>query len=150
GPKRALITGITGQDGSYLSELLLDRGYDVHGLVRRETAASPCCRLAGIQSRLTFHAVSLEAYADVAGAVRAVRPEECYHLAARSFFSAAVEDEAATLRTNIQGTHALLAAIQAEAPACRVFYAGSSEVFGLAAEEPQTERTQFQPRSVYG
>jgi len=151
--KRALITGITGQDGSYLSELLLTRGYEVHGIVRRVALEDPenrLTRLAGLLPSLHLHAGSVESYASVHRVVDAVRPDECYHLAAQSFVSYSFDDEFSTLHTNINGTHYLLASLQTLTPQCRVYFAGSSEMFGWAEEAPQSEKTRFHPRSPYG
>ena len=151
--KRALITGITGQDGSYLAEWLLDRGYQVHGIVRRVALEDPdhrLSRLAGILPRLKLHAASLESFASIHRVVDQVQPDECYHLAAQSFVSYSFDDEFSTLNINIDGTHFLLAALRALAPACRFYFAGSSEMFGLAEEAPQNESTRFHPRSSYG
>src|SRR5437879_9366165 len=151
--KRALITGITGQDGSYLAELLLQKGYSVHGMVRRVALEDPEHRLSrvhGVRSRITLHAASLESYASIHQVVAKVQPDECYHLAAQSFVSYSFDDEFSTLNTNINGTHYLLAAVKNLAPGCRFYFAGSSEMFGKAEEAPQTERTRFHPRSTYG
>ncbi len=151
--KRALITGITGQDGSYLAELLLEKGYEVHGIVRRVALEDPEHRLSRIhdvRSRIELHAASLESYASVHLAVAKVRPDECYHLAAQSFVSYSFDDEFSTLNTNINGTHYLLSAVKNLAPSCRFYFAGSSEMFGKADEAPQTENTHFHPRSTYG
>ena len=151
--KRALLTGITGQDGSYLAELLLGKGYQVHGIVRRvalEDAENRLSRLLGILPRLHLHAASLESYASLHQVVAKVQPEECYHLAAQSFVSYSFDDEFSTLQTNINGTHYLLAVLKNLAPACRFYFAGSSEMFGKAEEVPQHERTRFHPRSTYG
>ena len=151
--KRALITGITGQDGSYLGEWLLDRGYEVHGIVRRVALEDPdhrLSRLGGILPRLKLHAASLESFASIHRVVHEVQPHECYHLAAQSFVSYSFDDEFSTLNINIDGTHFLLAALRALAPECRFYFAGSSEMFGLADEAPQNERTRFHPRSSYG
>src|SRR3954453_18668913 len=151
--KRALITGITGQDGSYLAELLLAKGYEVHGIVRRVALEDPEHRLSRIhpiRSQLTLHAASLESYASIHQVVAKVQPTECYHLAAQSFVSYSFDDEFSTLNTNINGTHYLLSAVKNLAPECRFYFAGSSEMFGKADEAPQTERTRFHPRSTYG
>jgi GDPmannose 4,6-dehydratase len=153
GQKRALITGITGQDGSYLAELLLSKGYEVHGMVRRVALEDPehrLSRLLPIRDCIQLHAASLESYASIHTLVAKVEPEECYHLAAQSFVSYSFDDEFSTLNTNINGTHFLLAAIKNLAPGCRFYFAGSSEMFGHAEEVPQTERTHFHPRSSYG
>ncbi len=151
--RRALITGITGQDGSYLAELLVAKGYEVHGIVRRVALEDPEHRLARVSSvrdRIKLHAASLESYASIYQAVAAVVPHECYHLAAQSFVSYSFDDEFSTLNANINGTHFLLAAVKNAAPHCRFYFAGSSEMFGKAEEVPQTERTPFHPRSSYG
>ena len=151
--KRALITGITGQDGSYLAELLLQKGYEVHGTVRRVALEAPeyrLGRLTPILSRISLHAASLESYASLHQVVAKVQPDECYHLAAQSFVSYSFDDEFSTFNTNINGTHYLLAAIKNLAPRCRFYFAGSSEMFGKVHETPQSETTPFHPRSAYG
>jgi GDPmannose 4,6-dehydratase len=151
--RKALITGITGQDGSYLAELLLEKGYEVHGLVRRVALEDPehrLHRIMGIRSRLTLHAGSLESLSSLHRIVRWVQPDECYHLAAQSFVSYSFEDEFSTLNTNINGTHHILSALREGSPECRLYFAGSSEMFGRVEEVPQTERTRFHPRSAYG
>jgi len=151
--KRALITGITGQDGSYLSELLLSRGYEVHGIVRRVALEDPdhrLGRLRDIRTRLVLHAASLESYASIHRVVQEVAPDECYHLAAQSFVSYSFDDEFSTLNTNINGTHYLLGAVKSLARDCRFYFAGSSEMFGHTNQVPQNEDTRFYPRSSYG
>jgi GDPmannose 4,6-dehydratase len=152
-PKTALITGITGQDGSYLSELLLDRGYEVHGIVRRAAIEDPeyrLWRLKHILNRLVLHSGSLESFASIFKIVDTIKPDECYHLAAQSFVSYSFEDEFSTINTNINGTHFVLAALKERAPQCRFYFAASSEMFGNAREAPQNENTPFYPRSPYG
>jgi GDPmannose 4,6-dehydratase len=151
--KRALITGITGQDGSYLAEFLLSKGYEVHGAVRRVALEDPehrLMRLSAVRRQVELHAASLESFASVYRLVAKVAPEECYHLAAQSFVSYSFDDEFSTLNTNINGTHFLLSAVRDLVPNCRFYFAGSSEMFGKAEELPQTERTRFHPRSSYG
>jgi GDPmannose 4,6-dehydratase len=151
--KRALITGITGQDGSYLAELLLSKGYEVHGIVRRVALEDPenrLKRLETVRSKLHLHAASLESYASLHQVVQKSRPDECYHLAAQSFVSYSFDDEFSTLQTNINGTHYVLAVLKNLVPECRFYFAGSSEMFGKADEVPQTEHTRFHPRSTYG
>jgi GDPmannose 4,6-dehydratase len=151
--KRALITGITGQDGSYLAELLLSKGYEVHGIVRRVAIEDPEHRLSRIRhllDRLELHAGSLESYASIHAVVEEAQPDECYHLAAQSFVTYSFDDEFSTLNTNINGTHFTLSAVKRLAPRCRFYFAGSSEMFGAVAETPQTEETRFRPRSCYG
>src|SRR6266852_4336557 len=150
---KALITGITGQDGSYLAELLLLKGYEVHGLVRRVALEDPehrLSRLLPVMNKIKLHAASLESYASIHQVVAAVEPDECYHLAAQSFVSYSFDDEFSTLNANINGTHYLLAAVRNLAPNCKFYFAGSSEMFGKAEEIPQKETTRFHPRSTYG
>jgi GDPmannose 4,6-dehydratase len=151
--RRALITGITGQDGSYLAEFLLAKGYEVHGIVRRvalEDPANRLVRLGDIASRIVLHAGSIENYASLYHVVEKVAPHECYHLAAQSFVSYSFDDEFSTFNTNINGTHFLLDALKNCAPHCHFYFAGSSEMFGKAEHVPQTEQTRFHPRSAYG
>jgi len=148
-----LITGITGQDGSYLAEFLLGEGYEVHGIVRRVAIEDPEQRLWRIRhllDRLHIHAGSLESYASIFKVVERVQPDECYHLSAQSFVSYSFEDEFSTINTNINGTHFVLAALKDASPGCRFYFAGSSEMFGNATESPQSEKTPFNPRSPYG
>ena len=151
--KRALITGITGQDGSYLAELLLTKGYEVHGIVRRVALEDPMHhmqRLRNFKDQIHFHAASMESYASIYDVVEKVGPDECYHLAAQSFVSYSFDDEFSTINTNINGTHYILSAIKRQAPKCRFYFAGSSEMFGKVKETPQNENTPFHPRSPYG
>jgi len=151
--KRALITGIYGQDGSYLAEFLLDQGYEVHGIVRRSTvekAAHKLSNLAAVQDRVILHVASLENHLSLYKVIAEVRPDECYHLAASSFVSYSFDDEFSILNTNFQGTHYLLASLKELAPGCRFYFAGSSEMFGHAPTSPQDEDTPFNPRSIYG
>ena len=151
--KKALITGITGQDGGYLAEFLLGKGYQVHGIVRRVALEAPEYRLVRIKSildKIQLHAASLESYPSIFKVIQNIKPDECYHLAAQSFVSYSFEDEFSTFNTNINGTHFVLSAIKEIVPECRFYFAGSSEMFGQAEEIPQNELTRFHPRSVYG
>ena len=151
--RRALITGISGQDGSYLAELLLAKGYEVHGTVQRSDLEAPEVRLTnltGFLPRLHLHAADLESYPAIVRTIGDSRPDECYHLAGRSFVGFCFEDEFATMNTNIHGTHHVLAALRGIVPECRFFFAGSSEMFGKVAHSPQSEATHFHPRSAYG
>ena len=152
--KVALITGITGQDGSYLAELLLNKGYKVHGIVRRvalEDETHRIWRLKKILNDITLHAGSLESYASLFKTVIKIKPDEVYHLAAQSYVGYSFEDEFSTLNININGTHYLLSALKELADNKTKFYfAGSSEMFGKAEETPQNENTPFNPRSSYG
>jgi GDPmannose 4,6-dehydratase len=136
-PKKALITGITGQDGSYLADYLLSLGYEVHGLVRRvalEVPETRFSRITHLVDRVTLHPASLESYA----------------LAAQSFVAESFADGFSTMNMNINGTHYVLAALRELRPKCRFYFAGSSEMFGNVNEVPQNETTSFQPRSPYG
>ena len=152
-PKKALITGIDGQDGSYLAELLLKKGYQVHGIVRRVALEDPdhhLWRIKHILNRIHIHAGSMESYASIFNIVQSVKPDECYHLAAQSFVSYSFEDEFSTLNTNMSGTHFVLSSIKEGAPRCKFYFAASSEMFGKAKQVPQDENTPFHPRSPYG
>lgn len=151
--KSAQITGITGQDGSYLAEFLLEKGYEVHGIVRRVAFEDPVHRLERIHhllDRILLHPASLESYASIFRVVEHVRPDECYHLAAQSFVSYSFDDEFSTININVNGTHYVLSAIKEKAPGCRFYFAGSSEMFDNAPESPQNENTAFYPRPPYG
>jgi len=151
--KKALITGITGQDGSYLAEHLLSLGYEVHGLVRRvalEDAARRFTRISHLLERVTLHPASLESYPSLFHVVSQHDFDECYHLAAQSFVAESFADGFSTMNTNINGTHYMLAALRELRPGCRFYFAGSSEMFGKVAETPQRETTRFHPRSPYG
>lgn len=151
--KKALITGITGQDGGYLSELLLEKGYEVHGIVRRVALEDPeqrMWRIRHILDRLVIHSGSMESNASIFNIVEEVKPDECYHLAAQSFVSYSFEDEFSTIATNVNGTHYVLSAIYRKAPKCKFYFAGSSEMFGKVSQTPQDENTPFHPRSPYG
>lgn len=151
--KKALITGITGQDGSYLSELLLSKGYEVHGIVRRVAIEDPQARMWRIWhilDKIHIHSASMESYASIFNIISDVQPDECYHLAAQSYVSYSFEDEFSTINTNLNGTHYVLSAIKRQAPHCRFYFAASSEMFGNATETPQNENTPFHPRSPYG
>src|SRR5215813_2848070 len=120
--RKALITGISGQDGSYLAELLVSKGYEVHGIVRPaalQDADRRLARIMSIRDSLILHPASLENYANIFQVVAQVRPDECYHLGAQTFVSYAFDDEFSTLNTNINGTHFLLSAIRQIVPGCR-------------------------------
>lgn len=151
--KKALITGITGQDGSYLSEFLLKKGYSVHGMVRRVAAEDKShrfWRLRNFLDKITIHAGSLESYASIINIITKIKPDEIYHLGAQSYIDYAFKDEFSTINTNINGTHFLLSAIKEFSPKTKFYFAGTSEMFGKVREIPQTEKTPFYPRSVYG
>jgi GDPmannose 4,6-dehydratase len=151
--KKALITGITGQDGSYLAELLLASGYEVHGLVRRVALEDPerrFTRILHLLGDIELHAASLESYPSIFSVFSKYQFDECYHLAAQSFVAESFADGFSTMNTNINGTHYMLAALRELQPNCRFYFAGSSEMFGKAREVPQNEATPFHPRSPYG
>jgi GDPmannose 4,6-dehydratase len=151
--KKALITGITGQDGSYLAEHLLSLGYEVHGLVRRVALEEPERRLGRIShllDRITLHPASIESYPSLFSIIARDEFDECYHLAAQSFVAESFADGFSTMTTNIDGTHYMLAALHEIQPRCRFYFAGSSEMFGKVREVPQRETTPFHPRSPYG
>lgn len=151
--KKALITGITGQDGSYLAEFLLEKNYEVHGMVRRVALEDPEHRLWRIKhlvDQLELHPASIESFPSIFMLVRKVMPDECYHLAAQSFVGESFADEFSTLNTNINGTHFILSAIKDCAAECKLYFAASSEMFGNPATVPQNESTPFNPRSAYG
>ena len=152
--KVALITGITGQDGSYLSELLLSKGYEVHGIVRRvalEDETHRLWRIRKIVKDLNLHAGSLESYASLFNIILKIKPTEVYHLAAQSYVGYSFEDEFSTLNININGTHYLLSAAKEFADSkIKFYFAASSEMFGGVNTASQNEDTVFNPRSSYG
>jgi GDPmannose 4,6-dehydratase len=152
-PKRAMISGITGQDGSYLAEHLLNLGYEVHGIVRRVGLEDPEHRFARIRHILDgvhLHVASIESYPGIFSVISQVEIDEFYHLAAQSFVAENLADGFSTMSTNINGTHYALAALHQLRPTCKFYFAGSSEMFGRALESPQSEMTAFHPRSPYG
>lgn len=151
--KKALITGIAGQDGSYLADLLLSKGYEVHGIVRRaaiEDTAHKLKNIAHLVDKVHLHVASLDNVLSIIKTVKDVVPDECYHLAASSFVSYSFEDEISILNNNVNSTHYLLASLKEFAPHCRFYFAGTSEMFGKSESAPQTEETPFNPRSIYG
>jgi GDPmannose 4,6-dehydratase len=148
-PKRALITGITGQDGSYLAELLLDQGYEVAGIVRR-TSAPNSCRIEHLLDRIALHPADLLDQLSLIRVMERVEPDELYNLAAMSFVPASWDQPMLTGEFNSQGVTRILDAIRTVNPAIRLYQASSSEMFGKVREVPQTEQTPFYPRSPYG
>jgi GDPmannose 4,6-dehydratase len=151
--KRALITGISGQDGSYLAEHLLSLGYEVHGIVRRVALEDPTRRFSRIdhlRDRINLQPASMESYPSLFNIISKHKFDECYHLAAQSFVAESFADGFSTMNTNINGTHYMLAALRELQPECRFYFAGSSEMFGKVRESPQNEATPFHPRSPYG
>jgi len=151
--KKALITGISGQDGYYLSKLLLKKNYEVHGVVRRVALEDPDHRLWRIKeilNKIKLHVGSLESYASIVKIVNSIKPNEIYHLAAQSFVGDSFVDEFSTMNSNINGTHYILSAVREFSPKSKFYFAGSSEMFGKVKNIPQNENTPFHPRSPYG
>jgi GDPmannose 4,6-dehydratase len=147
--KKALITGITGQDGSYLAELLLEKGYEVHGLVRRSSSFNTW-RIDAIRDRLQLHYGDLVDQNSLMRTLEAIEPDEVYNLAAQSHVKVSFEMPEYTTDVTAMGVLRVLDAVRELSPKTRVYQAGSSEMFGLIQENPQTERTPFHPRSPYG
>ncbi len=147
--KRALITGITGQDGSYLAELLLEKGYDVHGMVRRSSTET-FQRLQGCRDELTLHTGDLLDQSSLVDVMRACEPDEIYNLAAMSFVAASWNQPVLTSEFSGVGATRMLEAMREVAPKARFYQASSSEMFGQVLEVPQVETTPFYPRSPYG
>ena len=147
--RRALITGITGQDGSYLAELLLDKGYEVHGVIRR-TSTETIERVNHIKNRLNFVQADLTDQTSVIDAVSETRPHEIYNLAAQSFVPTSWKQPILTGDVTALGVTRVLEAIRVVDPTIRMYQASSSEMYGLVQQTPQTERTPLYPRSPYG
>jgi len=145
----ALITGITGQDGSYLAELLLEKGYDVHGMVRR-ASTEKFDRIEHIRHRITLHQADLLDQRSLVDALRAARPDEVYNLAAMSFVAVSWIQPTLTAEFTGVGVTRMLEAVREACPGARFYQASSSEMFGKVRETPQTEATPFYPRSPYG
>jgi GDPmannose 4,6-dehydratase len=148
-PKSALITGITGQDGSYLAELLLEKGYDVHGMVRR-ASTEKFDRIEHLRDRITLHQGDLLDHRSLTDTLRASKPEEIYNLAAMSFVAVSWIQPTLTAEFTGVGVTRLLEAMREVCPEARFYQASSSEMFGKVREVPQTESTPFYPRSPYG
>src|SRR5688500_7237806 len=147
--KRALITGITGQDGSYLAELLLEKGYEVHGMVRR-ASTEKFERIEHLRDRITLHQGDLLDQRSLVDTLRACRPDEIYNLAAMSFVAVSWIQPTLTAEFTGVGVTRMLEAVREAAPGARFYQASSSEMFGKVLEVPQTESTPFYPRSPYG
>jgi GDPmannose 4,6-dehydratase len=147
--KRALVTGVTGQDGSYLAELLLDEGYEVYGLVRRSSSAR-LERIAHVQDRLKLVQGDLLDQSSLQRALADVRPHEVYNLAAQSFVPRSFDEPVLTAEITGLGVTRLLEAVRHVCPEARFYQASTSEMFGDALESPQSETTPFHPRSPYG
>ena len=147
--KRALITGITGQDGSYLAELLLEEGYEVHGMVRR-SSTEKFERIEHLRDRITLHQADLLDHRSLVDALRAADPDEVYNLAAMSFVAVSWIQPTLTAEFTGVGVTRLLEAVREVCPDARFYQASSSEMFGKVLETPQKESTPFYPRSPYG
>jgi GDPmannose 4,6-dehydratase len=147
--KRALITGITGQDGSYLAELLLEKGYQVHGMVRR-SSEEKFERISHLRDRITLHQGDLFDQFSIAAILARVQPQEVYNLAAQSFVPTSWDQPVLTGEFTGLGVTKMLEAIRHTLPSTRFYQASSSEMFGKVREVPQNERTPFYPRSPYG
>src|SRR5258705_2781036 len=147
--RSALITGVTGQDGSYLAELLLDKGYEVHGMVRR-ASTEKFDRIEHIRDRITLHQGDLLDQRSLVDALRASDPAEIYNLAAMSFVAVSWIQPTLTAEFTGVGVTRMLEAMREVCPEARFYQASSSEMFGKVREVPQTEQTAFYPRSPYG
>ena len=147
--RRALITGITGQDGSYLAELLLDKGYEVHGMVRR-ASTEKFDRIEHLRGRIELHQGDLLDHRSLTDTLKASRPDEIYNLAAMSFVGLSWTQPVLTAEFSGVGVARLLETVREVAPEARFYQASSSEMFGKVREVPQNEFTPFHPRSPYG
>src|SRR6202522_1509725 len=147
--RKALITGVTGQDGSYLAELLLDKGYEVHGMVRR-ASTEKFERIEHIRDRITLHQGDLLDQRSLVDTLRAAQPSEIYNLAAMSFVAVSWTQPTLTAEFTGVGVTRMLEAMREVCPEARFYQASSSEMFGKVLEVPQTETTPFYPRSPYG
>jgi len=150
--KRALITGINGQDGSYLAEFLLGKGYEIHGIIRPSSYEN-INRLKNIKniiSLINLHPFSIEDHVNLCKVIGKIMPDECYHLAAQSYVNYSFESDSTVMSTNFNSTLNLLNSIVEICPKCRFYFAGSSEMFGNPLCSPQNENTPFNPRSLYG
>ncbi len=147
--RSALITGVTGQDGSYLAELLLEKGYDVHGMVRR-ASTEKFDRIEHLRERITLHQGDLLDQRSLVDAMRAAQPDEIYNLAAMSFVAVSWIQPTLTAEFTGVGVTRMLEAMREVCPQARFYQASSSEMFGKVLEVPQTETTPFYPRSPYG
>jgi GDPmannose 4,6-dehydratase len=151
--KKAIITGITGQDGSYLAELLLLKGYEVYGFVRRESfenANDNFKNIKSIKDKITIIPISITDPLNLYKEISNIKPDEFYHLAAHSFVSYDMSDEINIMNLNFNSTLYIMSTIKEVNPKCKVFFAGSSEMFGSPESSPQNEGSKFNPKSMYG
>lgn len=150
---KALITGIAGQDGSYLTELLLEKGYEVHGIERPAALENPemhLTRLLPFLSRIHLHPVELNSLSGTMKTLQTLQPGECFHLASESYVTHGFDDLREIINANLYTTHNLLEALRQAGSPARLYFAASSEMFGDADQSPQNEQTPFHPRSAYG
>lgn len=147
--KNALITGVTGQDGSYLAELLLEKGYNVYGIMRRKSVVD-YGNVEHIKDKINFIYADMTDVISLINAMKISQADEVYNLAAQSFVATSWEQPLATAEINATGVTNMLEAIRTVKPSCRFYQASTSEMFGLVQEIPQKETTQFYPRSPYG
>ena len=151
--KIVLITGITGQDGSYLAELLLKKDYEVHGLVRADFSEKDnlkSWRIKKILKNITFHKMSIESYDDLFKLIKKIKPDEVYHLAAQAKDGYSFDNEFYTFRINLNATHYILSSVRKVNDKAKFFFAGSSEMFNDEENIPINEKTLFYPKSAYG
>jgi GDPmannose 4,6-dehydratase len=147
--RKALITGITGQDGSYLAEFLLNKGYEVHGMVRRSSTESSE-RIERLHGRITLHQADLLDQLSIVTIIQEIRPQEVYNFAAQSFVPTSWSQPLLTGEFTALGVTRMLEAVRLVDPSIRFYQASSSEMFGAIGQEPQNEQTPFWPRSPYG
>ena len=150
--KIALITGITGQDGSYLAELLLKKKYIVHGLIRKKTFKNNknFWRIKNILKKLKLHEIDTDNFYKLDKIVKKVKPHEVYHLAAQAYDGHSFENEFYTLNINLNFTHKILSAVKKANPKASFFFAGSSEMYDKNIKQKINEKTNFNPKSAYG
>ncbi len=150
--KKALITGVAGQDGSYLAELLLSKKYEVHGIAKREKEGGDAnlWRINGIKEKITIHFTNIDEYESIRQLVAQIQPDEIYHLACLHEVENTLENYESIVQTNLNSTYYFLSVIKSEAPKSRFFFASSSRVFAGGSDIPQSEKTPFHPTSLYG
>ncbi len=147
--KVALITGISGQDGSYLTELLIKKKYKVYGIYNFKKTFNNK-NLKRLRNKIIIRKIDINNYIKIRNLIKSIKPHEIYHLAAQSFVNYKFEDEFFRLNPNINGTHYILSAIKEFSPKTKFYFAASSEIFGNSIRSPQNEKTRFNPRSAYG
>ncbi len=147
--KIAIITGITGQDGSYLAELLIKKNYKIYGICKLSKKID-YSNIQNIKKKVSIRKIDINNFSHIKRLIKKIKPNEFYHLAAQSFINYRFEDEFFKLNPNINGTHYILSAIKKFSPKTKFYYAASSELFGNAKSSPQNELTSFNPRSAYG